>query len=412
MLNLLGLALGFLAAPSGAIPVDAVLVDSINDLRAEASGETSITLRWTSVGGYYLYIYASTTGPMGEAELQFPPYYVGATPPGPDGTPGSWEVTSLQSGETGEDEVLVTGREYWFVIYLVAYDGSYSLSNNASGVPREVAPPATINDLRVVATTFSSVTLQWTVPGDDEMQGQASDYDLRHTQAGPILDQDDFDRAIAIPDLPLPGQAATLQSLVVGGFVPGEVRYFSLRAVDEVGNWSSLGLSVEANLPTDVDPPAAIADLSASSDDPRRVTLRWRTPADNDLVTRYEVRGSTRGEILSEQDFAAGFPVAGTPASSGGEETLDVEGLRQTTAYWFAVRAVDRSSNMGGLSNSPGLRTLPGGSFGRDKACGGSASGPSPLLALVPGLLLAAYFASRIEKIRCSSSATSRSSPT
>jgi hypothetical protein len=88
------------------------------------------------------------------------------------------------------------------------------------------------------------------------------------------------------------------------------------------------------------------------------VDLSWTAPGDDAHIgtaASYLVRYST-SEINSQARWEAATPVTvGVPAPkpAGQAEQMTVSGLTPGTAYYFAVRAQDEASNLGGLSNSP-----------------------------------------------------------
>lgn len=85
----------------------------------------------------------------------------------------------------------------------------------------------------------TSVTLQWTAPGDDGTIGRASSYDLRYSEAPVGSDTTAWWAAAASAGpLPRPLPPGTRESLTVSGLEPGKTYYFIIRAADEVPNWS------------------------------------------------------------------------------------------------------------------------------------------------------------------------------
>ena len=111
--------------------------------------------------------------------------------------------------------------------------------------------------------------------------------------------------------------------------------------------------------PPDTTAPAAIMDLAAAAGTATgSIDLAWTAPGEDANVgtaSNYLVRYSTSA-IESQAAWEVATPVtAGLPAPkpAGQAEQMTVSGLMPGTAYYFAVRAQDEASNMGGLSNSP-----------------------------------------------------------
>lgn len=105
-------------------------------------------------------------------------------------------------------------------------------------------------------------------------------------------------------------------------------------------------------------PPAAISNLEAVSGAAMgAVDLNWTATGDDDMTgmaQSYIVRYASSA-IDSQGAWDAAKDVEGEPApvAPGGAQSMTVGGLVPGQTYYFAIRAVDDSSNMSGLSNSP-----------------------------------------------------------
>ncbi len=110
----------------------------------------------------------------------------------------------------------------------------------------DTTPPACITDLRIGGMTAGSETaliLYWTAPGDDDMEGTATLYDIRYARA-PILTEADWKAAIPLSGISAPQPAGSAESFAVIGLEDdGRPYYFCIRAADEVFNWSCLSNS-------------------------------------------------------------------------------------------------------------------------------------------------------------------------
>ncbi|HXS11000.1 MAG TPA: hypothetical protein VN852_13540, partial [Candidatus Krumholzibacteria bacterium] len=59
-----------------------------------------------------------------------------------------------------------------------------SCSNDDNGTnPADKTAPARVTDLTIVASADSTLTLQWTAPGDDGHSGTAKNYEFRRSAA-------------------------------------------------------------------------------------------------------------------------------------------------------------------------------------------------------------------------------------
>ena len=104
---------------------------------------------------------------------------------------------------------------------------------------RDLSAPARVSDFTVTATTYSTMTLEWTAPGDDATNGKATSYDIRFS-TNKILNDNDFNAAQPIPEKINPSDGGTPERLVVGGLESGKEYHFALKAVDDQGNLSPL----------------------------------------------------------------------------------------------------------------------------------------------------------------------------
>jgi hypothetical protein len=118
-------------------------------------------------------------------------------------------------------------------------------------------------------------------------------------------------------------------------------------------------LAMGGGSPTDVIPPAAITDLTATSAcAPGTVVLNWIAPGDDGGVgtaTDYIVRYAA-APIVSQFGWLLATDVDGEPAPqpAGTRQSMVVSGLAPGQTYYFAIVARDEAGNVGGLSNSPG----------------------------------------------------------
>lgn len=114
----------------------------------------------------------------------------------------------------------------------------------------DAAPPAVIQDLRVVSQNGRSITLEWTAPGDDDNTGRASLYEIRFSDNN-LNSSSAFNEALSFV-APIPAAAGTLQTATVQVPYRHPAGFFGIRAVDNAGN-----LSAVASVSVLVDPAAA-----------------------------------------------------------------------------------------------------------------------------------------------------------
>ncbi|MFK7908182.1 MAG: fibronectin type III domain-containing protein, partial [Chitinophagales bacterium] len=125
---------------------------------------------------------------------------------------------SRKSGGSNASEVVLYG---------------YSLDNLPDNIP-----PAAISDLTATTITENSIEFQWTAPGDDDMTGTASSYDIRYS-TDPI-DNNNFDTATPYSNPPTPSISGTTETGLLESLVPNTTYYFAIKTMDLQGNLSSL----------------------------------------------------------------------------------------------------------------------------------------------------------------------------
>jgi len=89
------------------------------------------------------------------------------------------------------------------------------------------------------------VYLQWTAPGDDGNNGQATGYDLRYqiSQLGQIDTEEEWIEANQVDGEPQPSPAGQVDEMIVTGLIADSSYYFCIKAYDEAGNYSGLSNS-------------------------------------------------------------------------------------------------------------------------------------------------------------------------
>ncbi len=114
-------------------------------------------------------------------------------------------------------------------------------------VINDTTPPAAITTLAAGSgSATGSVNLIWLSPGDDGNVGTAAAYLVRYA-ASPILTESDWNAATPVASgIPAPLPANSAQNMTITGLIPGSTYYFSIRAVDDVGNVGGLSVSPSA----------------------------------------------------------------------------------------------------------------------------------------------------------------------
>ncbi|MDM7917192.1 MAG: fibronectin type III domain-containing protein [Candidatus Eisenbacteria bacterium] len=226
-------------------PPDLLPPDAVRNLIVSSTTDHSATLSWTASGDDETFGTASAYDiRYATAEITAETWET-ATPvaqppvPQPAGATESFTIDGLETGAT-----------YHFALKVADERPNWSaLSNCANATIADVVPPATVRDLAAELGGQGSVTLRWTVPGDDGQAGRASSYDLRYSTVviyEEVLDWS-WERATPVPDTPAPGEPGSAETFTVTGLQPGTLYYFALRAFDESGNGSGLSNVITGN---------------------------------------------------------------------------------------------------------------------------------------------------------------------
>uniref|UniRef100_A0A8D2JAD0 VWFA domain-containing protein n=1 Tax=Varanus komodoensis TaxID=61221 RepID=A0A8D2JAD0_VARKO len=123
----------------------------------------------------------------------------------------------------------------------------------------------------------------------------------------------------------------------------------------------SFVMSGVPDVPTDVFPPCQITDLEVQLNDDDQFLLSWTAPGnDYDLgqAERYEIKMSDHPLQLRDATFPDATSVSTSgliPAAAGVKQSFQYKlenfGKENGTSIYFAIRAIDNSSNAGEVSN-------------------------------------------------------------
>jgi hypothetical protein len=105
-----------------------------------------------------------------------------------------------------------------------------------------------IGDLAGSGVSRNSVTVAWTVPGEEGFTGVPASYDIRYAQ-GPITEAN-WDSADQVQGEPVAGDLGQQQSFTITGLDPGTTYYVAVKVLDEVGHFSDLSNVISATTAT------------------------------------------------------------------------------------------------------------------------------------------------------------------
>ncbi|GEM_PF-5333690 len=245
-------------------------------------------------------------------------------------------IDNRDVGHTIQLTNLAPGYEYHYRVRSVDAIGNtmYSTDNvfKTSLGALDTIPPAQINDLKVVASDFKSVTLEWTAVGDDGVNGTAARYDLRKATSPIFLRATTWAAQERVNDTPRPLLAGTKQRMVITPLASSETFYFAIRAVDEGNNVTEPSNIVQVTtepLSYGAFPISQVRILNVSS---TGTLIQWTTatPATTELIL---------GKSL---DYEIPIPV---DTRRSNEHTMVLGGLGGATEYHFKVQAMDWLGN-------------------------------------------------------------------
>ncbi|MFC1501179.1 FG-GAP-like repeat-containing protein [Elusimicrobiota bacterium] len=265
------------------------------------------------------------------------------------GTSVSYTVTGLGSGTT-----------YYIKIWHIDADQNVSpLSNTATNwaqVFDTVAPSSAQVNVSLMPTQ-GDVKLSWTIPGDDNDEGnfyRDSQYRIQYSTLETVY----WSTASAqIIESAVGLQPLTTTSYTITNLTVDTTYHFSIWHCDEVPNWSSTSSIVSFFVERDTTAPSSISDLSANLGLlGGEIDLSWSTPGDdNNTVTlplgsQFALQYSTWAEVgWSTTSVHISVSTSGVQPSTTVHYT--VTGLEQGLTYYFQIRYADEVPNWSGISN-------------------------------------------------------------
>jgi hypothetical protein len=244
----------------------------------------------------------------------------------------------------------MSGR--WLLAGLVALLLAPGCGEDPGTRPELDGIPEAIRDLRIAATTETTVTVAWTAPGNPAAADSARSYDLR-ISAEPLTDEG-WDAATPVPDVPVPSAAGLPETATLAGVSVEDTIYLAIRYTDSHSRVSGRSNVIRYPPYEDTIPPASIRSLAVTSFTDSTVTLSWLAPGDDYRVGTaryYDIRFSR--EPITEESFdrAQAVPAVPIPSPAGERETFTAGGIRERAPYDFAIRTADSDSNWSGISN-------------------------------------------------------------
>jgi len=263
----------------------------VGDLRAAATGTTSIQLSWTDVGKEGTYYVERRTGQNGAFA----------------------RIATSGAGYT--DNNLSPGTEYCYRVQYQATGEVGGFSNVACATTQQAVPAAPAR-LTAQAVSSSQVNLSWADGSGNETGFQVE----RSGSAGGPFSK--------ITDLP-----ANTTTFSDGGLTGSTQYCYRVRAVNGAGASGYTDVVCVTTPAPPVPPPAAPSGLAATAVSASQINLSWTDNAGNE--TGFELERSTDGNTFGK--------IADLPANT---TSFQNTGLNANTRYVYRLRAV----NGGGAS--------------------------------------------------------------
>jgi hypothetical protein len=192
----------------------------------------------------------------------------------------------------------------------------------------DTAAPDPIADLRVEASTDSTITLVWTATGDDGKSGTVSSYDLRMAEYEILPGEEAVAPIVGGEPDPLPG--GETQTLVLKGLKLQTKYWFAVKTQDRAGNISAFSNITMGETKLDTTGPAIdkakAVDVAQSSG---KITWVTNEPSTSEL---------NYGETVSYGQIALASGLVT-------EHSLPVGGLKADTMYHYKLKSVDQYGN-------------------------------------------------------------------
>ncbi|MCR4284168.1 MAG: fibronectin type III domain-containing protein [Parcubacteria group bacterium] len=290
--------------------------------------------------------------------------------------------------------------------------GNTSISTDrifTTGGITDVTPPSAPTNLSTSFVNHTSITLNWTSPGDDGSVGTALSYDLRYSTS-PITESStpggtSWSSATQAVGEPTPKIAGSPEFYTSTGLTASTTYYFAVKAIDDAGNTSivsniatdtthSLTLSVNLSANNVTDPssgnttdsgntstsgggggsvtvssggggggggggnyydttPPEVPKSFTSQSAENQATLAWQNPPDTDFVRVAIVRSTAPIPNLSTFTQAKS---QGTVIYEGTDNEYTDTNLLNNTPYYYAIYSYDKKPN---YSNPFILQAVP-----------------------------------------------------
>jgi hypothetical protein len=221
-------------------------------------------------------------------------------------------------------------------LYIYAITGSDVFRmqlSTADAMPGSVdlIAPGQITDLTFNSVSTSTLTLNWSAPGDDNNSGTAASYDIRYSTS--TLSESNFATATPASGMPTPSLAGTVEGLNMSSLEASTTYYFAIKASDEAFNTSTIStLGSVTTDPLDITGPV-ISGISAHNISGDRATISWTTNEGATSQVQYGLTSSYGSTTTLDASYVSAHSVL-------------ITGLSSSTVYHFRIHTRDSSNNL------------------------------------------------------------------
>jgi len=257
------------------------------------------------------------------------------------------DANTLQFVDTGLEE----STTYFYTV--TAVDGSSNESGRANSVqvrtegPDRVAP-ASPQNLSAVAdeVDFGQVSLSWNASTQDTGGGDLTGL------TGYIVFRS---KGTTNSFVPIDTVNTDTRQFVDTSLESSTSYFYTVTAVDAAGNESAraTSVSVQTNGPDQVAPEAPSDLVAVAASSAAEITLSWSPPTRD--ADGGELTGLSSYVVLRSKDNSTSFAPIDTVTTESNR--YSDSGLDASTTYFYALRAVDNSSNSSARSTSTSAKT-------------------------------------------------------
>lgn len=260
----------------------------------------------------------------------------------------------------------------------------------------DTTPPSNPSSLIIQSTTSSSITIQWTAPGDDGNTGTVRGYEVNYSTTPPSGMTPDSWWAQSLPAANLIynpaifGAAGSTQNASISNLTPGTTYYLAVRAKDEIPNWSTPSSIIAGTAPantttnttTAIDTTAPImSNVRLENITGSGTQVLWATDDPSDSRVYYGTNSSSLTMVAAADCFGSSIVTS---------HCANLTGLTLGTQYYYRAE----SKNSAGL---PGVSLIYTFTSASSTA---TTTSPTPIPSPTPSITLTPIPAERMAHIR------------